>query len=157
MMVATNTKKLVETPRTDAALIPDEVTWMEGIVTADFARKLERELRAAEEACIKSAADKTFIRGGDIPNTIEAARIVLLQRCETAERELTQAQARCAEVEKWLDGNTTFFDVQRDLPVEGPNIPVLAAVSRRIWYHATDDTASYPFSAVIDAALRAPR
>ena len=32
------------TPKTDAALIPDDVTWMEGIVTADFARQLEREL-----------------------------------------------------------------------------------------------------------------
>jgi hypothetical protein len=32
-----------KTPRTDANLIPPEVTWMEGIVTAEFARKLERE------------------------------------------------------------------------------------------------------------------
>jgi hypothetical protein len=52
---------------------------------------------------------------------------------------------------KWLDNNTTFFDVARDLP---PNIPALATVAKRIWYHASDDQESYPFSAVIEAALR---
>src|SRR5437899_1382698 len=44
------------TPRTDAALIPDEVTWMEGIVTADFARKLERELAQAQARCAELEA-----------------------------------------------------------------------------------------------------
>lgn len=57
---------------------------------------------------------------------------------------------------KWLDDNTTFFNVDHlaingtDTPV---NVPVLASVSKRIWYHATDDTGSYPFSAVLKAAL----
>lgn len=50
------------------------------------------ELREAQEACIKSAAYNNFVKGGDIPNTIEAARIALVQRCETAEKELRKAQ-----------------------------------------------------------------
>ncbi len=77
-------------------------------------------------------------------NCIEAR-----ERAETAERKLAQAQAENAELRKWLDSNTTWH--------EGPNAPVLASVSKRIWYHATDDTASYPFSAVIDAALKETR
>ncbi len=57
----------------------------------------------------------------------------------------------------WLDNNTTYFDVQPPA-VNAPNVPVLAAVSKRIWYHATDDQLSYPFSDVIRAALQhAPR
>ena len=53
---------------------------------------------------------------------------------------------------EWLDNNTTFYDVDADWPVDGHNIPVLASVSKRIWYHATDDTTSYPFSAVIEGS-----
>lgn len=51
---------------------------------------------------------------------------------------------------EWLDNNTTFFDVDHSEKIEGPNIPILAGVSQRIWYHATDDTESWPFSALIE-------
>lgn len=60
---------------------------------------------------------------------------------------------RPAEGMDWLDANTTFFDVT--FPVtEGPNVPTLATVSKRIWYHATDDQDSYPFSKVIAASQK---
>lgn len=62
-------------------------------------------------------------------------------------------QRRYDALRHWLDNNTTFMDVDADWPVEGNNIPTLVQVSNRIWYHATDDQTSYPFSAVIDAAL----
>ena len=58
-----------------------------------------------------------------------------------------------AEHMQWLDKNTTFMDIKKENPVALPNLPVLAAVSSRIWYHATDDITSYPLSAVIDAAM----
>jgi len=80
----------------------------------------------------------------------------LAQRIYIATHEL---KTRIAELERerdavrtWLDSNTTFYDVDADWPVEEHNIPVLAQVSNRIWYHATDDCTSYPFSAVVDAA-----
>jgi hypothetical protein len=48
---------------------------------------------------------------------------------------------------KWLDDNSTFYEPN------GHNKPALDSVSKRIWYHATDDTDSYPFSDVIGKAL----
>ena len=60
---------------------------------------------------------------------------------------------------KWLDNNTTFFNVDHS-KINGTdtprNVPVLASVSKRIWYHASDDMQSYPFSAVMAKALQEP-
>jgi hypothetical protein len=53
-------------------------------------------------------------------------------------------------VEAWLDKNMTYYNTAES------ERPVLASVSKRIWYHATDDMDSYPFSAVARAALAAP-
>jgi len=64
------------------------------------------------------------------------------------------AQAKIAALRNFVDKNMTFYDVNADSLVDAPNIPVLAQVSNRIWYHATDDTKSCPFSAVIDAAMK---
>jgi len=64
------------------------------------------------------------------------------------------AQAEIAALRNFVDKNMTFYDVDADSLVDAPNIPVLAQVSNRIWYHATDDTKSCPFSAVIDAAMK---
>ncbi len=74
----------------------------------------------------------------------EAAQVI-----ESLQAQLVEAQRRL----EWLDNNTMFYDVDADFEVEGRNIPSLAQVSQRIWYHATDDQSSYPFSTVIDAAL----
>jgi hypothetical protein len=68
--------------------------------------------------------------------------------------ERNAAQAKIAALLNFVDKNMTFYDVDADSLVDAPNIPVLAHVSNRIWYHATDDTKSYPFSAVIDAAIK---
>ena len=73
---------------------------------------------------------------------------------ENLEKELAAAQAEIAALRNFVDKNMTFYDVDADSLVDAPNIPVLAAVSKRIWYHATDDTKSCPFSAVIDAAMK---
>jgi len=64
------------------------------------------------------------------------------------------AQAEIAALRNFVDKNMTFYDVDADSLLNTPNIPVLAQVSNRIWYHATDDTKSCPFSAVIDAAMK---
>ena len=54
----------------------------------------------------------------------------------------------------WIDNNTTFHDVDRAYTTEAVNVPVLASVAERIWYHATDDKTSYPFSAMITEAMK---
>ena len=52
----------------------------------------------------------------------------------------------------WLRDRMTYYNVDADWPVEAPNIPVLAQVSDRIWYHATDDIEHDTLDATIDAA-----
>lgn len=60
-----------------------------------------------------------------------------------------EANAKDAEgLRTWLDNNTTFYDIA---PGE-ECVPVLSSVSKRIWYHASDNLTDYPFSAAIDAA-----
>ena len=49
---------------------------------------------------------------------------------------------------RYLKANMTFYNTDES------EKPVLAEVSRRIWYHATDDL-SYPLDAAIDAAMSA--
>jgi hypothetical protein len=73
------------------------------------------------------------------------------------ERELAAAQAKISAMRRWVNNNMTFYDVEPDGPdvcTSGPNIPTLAAVSKRIWYHATDNQTVSLFSEVIDAAMK---
>lgn len=82
-----------------------------------------------------------------------ALKLRTLATAAIAERD--DERQRRERILKWLDGNTTFYNVDADYPVEGNNIPTLAQVSNRIWYHATDDETTYPFSALVErAALR---
>ncbi len=54
----------------------------------------------------------------------------------------------------WLNNNTTFYDVDRTCSTKFQNVPVLASVSKRIWYHATDNQLDYPFSQVVRSAMK---
>jgi hypothetical protein len=68
-------------------------------------------------------------------------------------RELAEAKAEISAMRRWVNNNMTFYDVEPDGPnvcTSGPNIPTLAAVSKRIWYHATDNQTVSLFSEVID-------
>jgi hypothetical protein len=108
--------------------------------------KFERELAAAIEA--KEVAEHRR-------QTFENQLNDHLQKLVAKERELTAAKERVRELEGWLNSKTTYYDVD----TEDRQYPVLADLSRvlrtaRIWYHATDDTSSYPFSEVIDRALK---
>jgi hypothetical protein len=73
------------------------------------------------------------------------------------ERELAEAKAEISATRRWVNNNMTFYDVEPDGPdvcTSGPNIPTLCAVSKRIWYHATDNQTVSLFSEVIDAAMK---
>lgn len=54
---------------------------------------------------------------------------------------------------RWLRNNISFHDIDHDFDIEGHNVPVLAQVSNRLWYHATDDVASNTFDEVMDKAI----
>lgn len=45
-------------------------------------------------------------------------------------------------LQEFVDSNMTFYDTDKS------SGPALSEVSKRIWYHATDDVKSYPFSEV---------
>jgi hypothetical protein len=69
------------------------------------------------------------------------------------EKFLAEAQAEISATRRWVNNNMTFYDVEPDGPdvcTSGPNIPTLCAVSKRIWYHATDNQTVSLFSEVID-------
>jgi hypothetical protein len=86
-------------------------------------------------------------------NTIEMQRHELLDLALALERELAEAKAEISATRRWVNNNMTFYDVEPDGPdvcTSGPNIPTLAGVSKRIWYHATDNQTVSLFSEVID-------
>ena len=117
--------------------------------------RIEAELAAAQSALARVERDKQAYRGalgysvtGAFDGRTSDGTIPICGLCEANHGRAERAEARAGEARLWLDNNTTFYDVSPD----GPNVPVLASVSKRIWYHATDNQESYPFSAVIDAA-----
>lgn len=59
-----------------------------------------------------------------------------------------------AERYRWLRENVTYHDIDHDYDVEIRNVPVLAQVSNRLWYHATDDVTSETLDDLIDAARK---
>lgn len=69
----------------------------------------------------------------------------LRDHARSLERRALAAEAELKKMKEWLDSNTTFHDSDGRPPV---------LFGRRFWYHMTDDTQSYPFTAVIDAARK---
>ncbi len=67
-----------------------------------------------------------------------AAQVWCDPRCADIEMDVRLAQVfaeRLRDIFDWLDNNTTHY-----LTAESDK-PVLASVSEKIWYHATDDYA----------------
>ena len=84
---------------------------------------------------------------------IDMQRHELLKLSRTLERKLAEAQAKISATRRWVNNNMTFYDVEPDGPdvcTSGPNIPTLCSVSKRIWYHTTDNQTVSLFSDVID-------
>ena len=85
-------------------------------------------------------------------NTTSAAMVGLVAENTRLQKKVTDLEERLfiekielANLRAWLDDNTTFYNTDES------SAPVLASVSKRIWYHATDDKVSYPFSHVAAA------
>ena len=120
-----------DTPRTDVAQHNvGSIVEPHYVVDAVTCRQLERELAEAKEQL----------------------RLCNVDQFTTA-AELAEAQAKISATRRWVNNNMTFYDVEPDGPdvcTSGPNIPTLAAVSKRIWYHATDNQTVSLFSEVID-------
>lgn len=75
----------------------------------------------------------------------------------SAPPESDQLKAKNDSLLSWLGSNMTFYDVNTQCSTQHPNIPVLASVSKRIWYHATDNQLDFPFSQVVRSALQTPQ
>ena len=96
-----------------------------------------------------SNLDKVFERNRVTKQGIDA----MITNYLKLERELAEAQAKISAMRRWVNNNMTFYDVEPDGPdvcTSGPNIPTLAGVSKRIWYHGTNNQTVSLFSDVID-------
>lgn len=100
-MTQEKNKECVATPRTDAAEkdLPGG-RWGQ-IVCSDFARTLERELAALRLLegmdAIEVSVLGSFLQGGDIPETVNAARGAVVRRMLTAEREVERLSLLISE------------------------------------------------------------
>lgn len=106
---------------------------------------LETRLRAAEaklaadQDWIDKAAKTTFIKGGDIPETIERARAALVARCQRAESERDQARATIATLTSQL------AEAQRDAERLG-HVRQIVEENGECWFQLSrdpDDRALY--------------
>ena len=70
-------------------------------------------------------------------------------KISTVDDHIEKLEAQLALMREWLDNNTTHYETEGRRSA----IPVLATVSRKIWYHATDDCESYPFTDMMDKAI----
>jgi hypothetical protein len=94
-----------------------------------------------------------------LPKVIAALGPMSLWSKDGLDRELAKARAagatpaerdalkQDAERYRWLTKNMTFYNTDE------ASGPVLASVSKRIWYHATDSL-DYPLDAAIDASIK---
>jgi hypothetical protein len=92
------------------------------------ANKRNKELEGCCELLNEVCADLPIFTANELPEYMRLMHI-----------KIEELQARL----ELLDNNTTFYEPN------GLNGPALSSVSKRIWYHATDDTESYPFSKVL--------
>lgn len=114
----------------------------------------EQVAQLADYVCPRGDHQKRYTYQKDgMEHCVVCERDELDKKCGAAESALTAALEREKALRHWLDNNTTFYDVDAAWPIGGHNIPVLAQVSQRIWYHATDNITDWPFRAVIAAAL----
>jgi hypothetical protein len=77
-------------------------------------------------------------------------------RWDAADMLLALADERDAlrkDAERWRALEVTFMDVDHAQPTRAPNVPVLSCVSKRIWYHATDDTEHNTLAETMDALI----
>jgi len=72
---------------------------------------------------------------------VEKWKAIAVTACKDDEESAEEIK----RLRNWMDNNFTHC--------EPGAVPVLGSVSKRIWYHATDDTESYPFSEVACKAV----
>jgi hypothetical protein len=96
-----------------------------------------------------SDTPRTDVAEHNMGSVVEPHYVVDVDCSRQLERELAEAQAKISTMRRWVNNNMTFYDVEPNEP-HGPNTPTLAGVSKRIWYHATDNQTVSLFSEVID-------
>jgi uncharacterized coiled-coil protein SlyX len=99
----------------------------------------------------RDAAQRVNLRGqifDTCATELEAALADQWQPLEELQKQLEHAEKKLKRVLEWLDNNTTHYETATQ------DKPVLAEVSKKIWYHATDDCESYPFSEMMQASMK---
>lgn len=122
----------------------------------DLRVRLAGEVESLREAMRLAAAEAER----DSYHT-EAANQLALIHSKNQQIELLVAErdalAKDAARYQWLRTRITHHDVDHDYDTEGHNVPVLAGISNRLWYHATDDIHSTTLDELIDASIDAAR
>jgi hypothetical protein len=106
--------------------------------------------RAALEAIIEN--NRPFDSGGGTVD-MNLARAALAGDAVQPSVGRAMDDAEDAERYRWLLKNVSYHDIDHDFEVEHRNVPVLAQVSNRLWYHATDDVQSNTLSDMLDLAM----
>ena len=115
-------------------------------ITCDALRAHQREVEAEREAahrCIKTLDEMVANLGAERDDL----RDDIVQYIERDTERIEEMDA----LRSWLDNNMTHYNTS-----EAGARPILAELGKRVWYHVTDDTESFPFSAAIDAAKEKP-
>jgi len=72
----------------------------------------------------------------------------IAQKLIDLETMVNEKEVTLIKIREWLDNNTTHYETAES------DEPVLACVSKKIWYHATDDIDSYPFTDMMDKSIK---
>lgn len=141
---AENKARIEEREQLAQMMIRQSLATGHGDTVADLVRELEPQIERlrAEVAALKSELKEISIALNDPADNL----IRTTPQCVTELR-------RDAKRYRWLRNNISYYDVDADWPVEGANIPALAQVSNRIWYHATDDVTHNTLDEAVDTAL----
>ena len=112
------------------------------------ALKISHDLLEAKierlQSDLAAAVDTNLLATAEVER-LNAFGVTTSAACETANWTLKSSQEKVAKLRNWMDNNFTYC--------EPGAVPVLGSVTKRIWYHATDDTESYPFSEVVHKVL----
>ena len=87
------------------------------------------------------------LQGFNPPDRTIASQRDYSQAIHDAADALVQLREERDQMRAWLNNNMTHYNT-----AEAGARPILAEFGKRVWYHVTDDTESFPFSAALALA-----
>ncbi len=108
----------------------------------------QRMIQRAEKAETKLEAVTSGLELENADNATPEALYTTCQIVALAAKKYDTMKTKLEAIKEWLDSNTTYYKPN------GHNKPALDSVSAQIWYHATDDVKSYPFTKMMEVAIK---